>query len=112
MFPGLDSGGVHFRCRVKCRCFLLALLFGCLLSPSVFAQRGEISGQVLDQAAGPIPNVKLNLLNLTLGLSRELSSTELGAFHFLLLQPGEYVLTAQRDGFGSAEVRDLHLYAD
>jgi hypothetical protein len=111
MVPGLNIGGARFRYRVEYRHVLLALLLVCLLSPSVFAQRGEISGQVLDQAGGQIPNVKLSLLNLTLGLSRELLSTERGTFHFVLLQPGEYVLTAQRDGFGSAEVRDLHLYA-
>ena len=101
-----------FVCRVDYRHFLLSCVVVCLLSPSVLAQRGEISGQILDQAGGPIPDVKLGLLNLSLGLSRDLSTTEQGAFHFLLLQPGEYVLTAQRDGFGSAEVRNLYLYAD
>jgi hypothetical protein len=112
VFPGLDGQELYSTCRLKSRHMLLALLLACLIARAAFAQTGEISGQVLDQTGDPIPAVKLDLLNLSLGLSRELASTEQGAFHFLVLQPGEYVLTAQRRGFGASEVRDIHLYAD
>jgi hypothetical protein len=110
--PGSNPGANSFAFKVNVCHLLLVFLSVSLLASPVFAQRGEISGQVLDQAGGLIPDVKLSLLNLTLGLSRELSSTDQGVFHFPLLQPGEYVLTAQRTGFGSAEVRDLRLIAD
>jgi hypothetical protein len=112
VFRGVDNNSPLFPGRVA-RChFLLAPLLVCLFSAPAFPQRAQISGQVTDQVGSPLPDVKLSLLNLTLGLSRELASSDQGAFHFVLLQPGEYVLTAQRDGFGSAEVRDLHLYSN
>lgn len=107
-----DQGGRISPRRAVWGHFLLSLFLVSLFAPPIHAQRGEISGQVLDQAGGSIPDVRLSLLNLSLGLSRELSSAADGSFHFLLLQPGEYVLTAQRDGFGSAEVRDLQLRSD
>lgn len=88
----------------------LLLLGPCV--PCALAQRAQIAGQIVDQSGAPIPCVKLNVLNLSRGLTRESLTTEDGTFHFPLLQPGDYVLTAQRDGFGSAEVRELRLGAE
>jgi hypothetical protein len=50
--PGSNPGANSFAFKVNVCHLLLVFLSVSLLASPVFAQRGEISGQVLDQAGG------------------------------------------------------------
>lgn len=77
-----------------------------------FAQRGNIRGIVSDQTGRIIPGVEITALNLDRGLKREAATGEEGRFSFSLLQPGRYVLTAQKEGFSVAEVETINLHPE
>ncbi|MBA3915069.1 MAG: TonB-dependent receptor, partial [Acidobacteriales bacterium] len=80
------------------------------LACASFAQRASIEGEVRDRDAGLIPEVKVTLLNLDQGLRRETVSNAEGYFSVPLLQPGRYLVTAQKTGFAVAEIQDLVLH--
>jgi hypothetical protein len=73
------------------------------------AQRANIHGIVSDQMGSAIPGVEITALNLDRGLKREAATGEEGRFSFPLLQPGRYVLTAQKEGFNVAEMETINL---
>jgi hypothetical protein len=79
-------------------------------SSPLHAQRASLLGVVSDQKGGPIPGVNVTLLNLDQGLKREATTNEAGYFSVPLLQPGPYLITAQKDGFAVAEIRDVVLH--
>jgi hypothetical protein len=58
-----------------------------------------LNGIVTDASGGAAPGARLTLTNLDTGSQREAVSSESGAYEFLLLQPGNYSLTAQKEGF-------------
>jgi hypothetical protein len=92
---------------------ILALLLVCLgLCDLASAQRATLLGTVTDQHGAVIPGVNLTLLNLDQGLKREVTTSENGYYTVPLLQPGRYVVTAQKAGFAIAEFRDVILHVD
>jgi hypothetical protein len=54
--------------------------------------------------------VNITLLNLDQGLERSATTSENGYYTVPLLQPGRYVVTAQKAGFAIAEIRDVILH--
>src|SRR5215471_17735824 len=90
----------------------LLLLVGLLaFFPSrTFAQRSNIHGIVSDQSGSVIPGVEITALNLDRGLKREAATGDEGQFSLALLQPGRYVLTAQKAGFSVAELDTINLH--
>ena len=73
-------------------------------------QRATLVGLVSDQKGGVVTGVNITLLNLDQGLKREASTNEDGYFTLPLLQPGRYLVTAQKDGFAVAEIKDVMLH--
>jgi hypothetical protein len=69
-----------------------------------------VSGSVTDQSGGPVAVVKITLLNVDQGLKRETVTNEKGYFTVPLLQPGHYIITAQKDGFAVSEITDVVLH--
>ena len=89
----------------------LVLLMVCVASVGVAnAQRALLTGTVTDQSGSAIPGVHVNLLNLDQGLQRDSVTNENGYFTVPLLQPGRYVVTAQKGGFAVAEVDNVVLH--
>ena len=89
--------------------FLISIL--AILVPTVsLAQRATVTGTVLDQHEASLPNVRIVLLNVDQGLQRETLTSNEGSFVMPLLQPGHYVVTAQKSGFAVAEIRDMILH--
>ncbi len=87
------------------------LLFACLALPgSASAQRATLLGTIIDPNGAVVPGVKVTLLNLDQGLKREALTSENGYFTVPLLQPGHYLVTAQKDGFAVAEIKDVVLH--
>lgn len=74
------------------------------------AQRAAVSGSVIDQSGGAVSAVKITLLNVDQGLKRETVTNESGYFTVPLLQPGRYLITAQKDGFAVSEITDVILH--
>jgi len=60
---------------------------------------GVISGAVVDQTRAVIVAAKVTLVNSGTGFSRETVSNESGFYSFALLEPGDYELTATKEGF-------------
>src|SRR5215469_15303253 len=83
--------------------FLVILSASLAFPPGVHAQRASLSGSVTDQSGSAVSGVKITLLNVDQGLKRETNTNESGYFTVPLLQPGHYVITAQKDGFAVSE---------
>ncbi len=88
--------------------FLVCLAFPALVA----AQRATLLGTVTDQNEAVIPGVQVTLLNLDQGLKREATTNQNGYYTVPLLQPGRYLVTAQKPGFAIAEIRDVILHVD
>jgi len=86
------------------------LLLFLALSSCAWAQRATLSGTVSDPKGGLVNDVQITLLNLDQGLKREATTNEEGTFYVPWLQPGRYVVTAQKAGFAIAEVKDIVLH--
>jgi len=88
------------------------LLFVWLLAFArpAYAQRATLLGTIVDPNGAVVPGVKVTMLNLDQGLQRETVTADNGYFTVPLLQPGRYVVTAQKDGFAVAEVKDVVLH--
>jgi hypothetical protein len=80
------------------------------LGGTAHAQRAALAGSVCDQNGSVIPGVRITLLNLDQGLKREATTNEDGYFSVPFLQPGNYLVTAQKDGFAVAEIKDVILH--
>src|ERR1051326_3972309 len=66
---------------------------------------GEISGSISDPSGAAVANAKVTLKNDATGDAQNGSSTNVGEFHFSLLRPGTYTLTALAQGFESTSQR-------
>jgi len=87
---------------------LVVLMLG--LAGSAHAQRASVSGHVTDQSGAALVGVRITLLNLDQGLQREALTGSDGAYACPWLEPGRYIVTAQKPGFAVAEVRDITLH--
>lgn len=80
------------------------------LAGSAQAQRASVSGHVIDQSGAALAGVRIILLNLDQGLEREAVTGSDGSYACPWLEPGRYIVTAQKSGFAVAEVRDITLH--
>lgn len=91
-------------------CFLL-LSLTVLLSLTAPAQTATstLGGTVLDKDGAFVADVIITVSNVETGLRRVARTTDRGFFAIPLLPPGNYTLTAQRQGFTMLESKDLML---
>lgn len=84
----------------------LAFVFLLLVSsvPIVFGQErtGSIEGIVNDQNNALLPGADVHVTGLDIGFSRNLKTSEDGAFRLLQVPPGRYRVTASSNGFQNA----------
>ena len=83
-------------------CFQIVLFAGALLvvSSGAWAQdTAQIVGTVTDTTGAVIPNAKVTVSNRDKGYTRELVSNSAGAYSGSALPIGNYVVTAQAQGF-------------
>ena len=73
------------------------------------AQLATFSGTTVDERGAAIPEVSVTVSNVETGLQREATTGNEGYFIIPLLPPGRYTLTAQRQGFSTAEIRGIVL---
>ena len=74
------------------------------------AQRASLRGTISDSTGGVLPGVSIVALNVDQGLKRETQTDRYGSFAIPLLQPGNYVVSAEKEGFAILEVAELVLH--
>ena len=88
-------------CRV--RSYLLCLLVFSSLLPFASLLHGQatsrLTGGVVDTTGAAVAGVEITVLNAGTGVERKLTTTEGGDFTFPSLPPGEYTVTATKQGF-------------
>ena len=94
------------------RRFLLFLFVSLAFSSlAVLAQTGMTSlhGTVFDKSGAAVAGAKVTLVNAAQGLQRDAVTPSTGAFEFLALPPGTYLLTVEKEGFNKHEQSHLQL---
>lgn len=91
--------------------FVLLLLLLAIFPSGARAQRGTITGVVADESGNVVAGARITLLLVDRGLRREAETAMDGRFLFRLLQTGNYVLTAEKDGFFVSEMPGLGVAA-
>ncbi len=87
--------------------FVLCLLpLTCAWAQSATA---NLSGTVVDEKDSVVPNTRITVQNDATSHKREVTSNSSGAFAVPLLPPGNYTLTALRDGFAPVKLTNIVL---
>ncbi len=69
----------------------------------------EVTGAVTDTAEGVIPGAEVRLHNAGTNQTFSQSSNEVGLYTFLNVQPGEYTVTVESDGFQKSVTQNIIL---
>lgn len=72
---------------------------------------GTIEGFVRDQEGQPVAGVEITAINIQTGYTRKVTSNARGSYVIPLLPPGDYVIEATRQGFGTVSRGDLDVRA-
>jgi len=88
---------------------VLLLLFAFSNRASGQGSTATLSGTVTDQNDAVVPGVNVAVISITQGFQRSTSTNGEGSFVVPLLPPGTYTVKAEREGFTTAEVRDVVL---
>ncbi|MBA3357020.1 MAG: TonB-dependent receptor [Pyrinomonadaceae bacterium] len=78
---------------------------------AIYAQgtSAVLNGTVVDEKGAVLPSAGVSVLNESTGLQREATSNSEGYFAVSFLPPGHYIVRVKREGFNSAEIKDLVL---
>ncbi len=84
------------------------------LPPYLFAQAGSgtISGSVADTSGAVVPGAAVVALNEATGFKRQSAVGSTGEFSLVGLQPGEYTVSVEMQGFKRFSTKDLKLEVD
>jgi hypothetical protein len=85
--------------------FLMALIAG-IAAPALPAQiveTGTITGVVRDKSGAVIPNAKVSIQNTATGITNNTASDSQGLFVSPPLEPGNYTVLFDADGFGKVQ---------
>src|SRR5579863_9185146 len=67
-----------------------------------------VQGRVYDSTGAAIPQATVTAVNTATALSRSVTATTMGDFQIALLPPGDYTVTAERQGFQKS-AKKIHL---
>jgi carboxypeptidase family protein/TonB-dependent receptor-like protein len=85
--------------------FLASIFLTLLIVPTILAQSqittGQIQGLVQDANGAVVPGVNVEVKNLETNLSRTVTTNEEGRYVALALPPGNYSVTATKQGFAT-----------
>jgi hypothetical protein len=98
-------------------CGVFAVLQGCLLggilllSGTGFAQlsTASLSGVVKDSSGAAVPKSKVMLKNVATAVEHTTTTNDAGAYLFVDIIPGSYVVSASAQGFGEQRVAEFTL---
>ena len=86
--------------RLRCLAVLLCAI-GLSTSRDLSAQvlKGQILGAITDQSGASVPGVKITLVETRTNFQRAAETNESGNFFFVNLDPGDYRVEAEKQGF-------------
>jgi hypothetical protein len=91
----------------------LFLLWSALFATSALAQfKASIQGTVADASGGVIPGAKVRIINKETGREMEAVTSESGFYRVSGLPPGNYKVTAEREGFKRQELQNVVIVAE
>ena len=70
---------------------------------SLLAQTGQITGLILDPAGTAVQGAAVAITNVATGVRTEVVTNDQGYYTALFLNPGDYVIRVQKQGFKVAE---------
>src|SRR5260370_1995684 len=83
------------------------LVFSALAWSQADANKGSISGTIIDPNQAVIPNVKVTVSSSATGLQRTATSNDAGQYRFGALDPGTYDVKAEAPGFALTTAKDV-----
>jgi hypothetical protein len=100
----------RFAARV-CICLALALI---VATGTAWAQAGTASvyGDIKDQQGAALPGATVTLTSKDTGAVRNTNTSEAGAYRFVSLAPGPYMLRVEMSGFRAAAIDNFQLVVD
>ena len=86
-------------------------LLSFLITANAWAQTGTTSlrGTIMDKSGAVVSGATVKLTEPNLGVQRSVVTTASGAYEFLSLQPGTYVLRAEAPGFRAHDQSNIQL---
>src|SRR5260370_32931377 len=96
-----------FRTLIAVTC--VALSITCASAARAQSSSATLSGLVVDQNGAVVPGAEVRILNSLIGLQRQTTSNDQGAYRFPSLPPATYVVTATHQGFAPIEIQDIVL---
>src|SRR5947207_5553178 len=106
------------RCSMRnpfvCRGVFFLLFWMGVSSPAAAQGVGAIGGTAMDSSGAVLPGVTIALSSAqgTVGSHQETVSDSRGAYQFLRLVPGTYIVRGQLSGFRPVELRNIEVNAD
>jgi tetratricopeptide (TPR) repeat protein len=89
---------------------LCALLLGlAVLATPAFAQTGQVKGKVLDAENKPVEGAKVTVQQLDTNSKFEMKTNKKGEFMHIGVPPGNYKLTAEKDGLTQTKTQRIGL---
>jgi hypothetical protein len=86
-------------------CVLFSLIFACSSSAQTF--RGSIQGTITDSSGAAIPGAQVKVSSPSTGLTRTVSTNDLGGYVASELPLGTYNITVEKEGFGSVKLTGI-----
>ena len=97
----------------NCVACFLGLLAALCIAGAVGARAqtttAQVSGQVTDSTGAAVPQASITITNVNTSLSRKAETSGTGFYVITLLQPGNYTLTVEKQGFQTAAFPNLIL---
>src|SRR6185503_18893749 len=95
-------------CFPRISYFLASILLTLLIVPTILAQSqittGQIQGLVQDANGAVVPGVNIEVKNLETNLVKTATTNEEGRYVVLALPPGNYQVTASKQGFATPQI--------
>ncbi|MGH9907637.1 MAG: carboxypeptidase regulatory-like domain-containing protein, partial [Pyrinomonadaceae bacterium] len=89
--------------------FLLITYHSLLITAFGQSATATLTGTVVDQNGAVVPGVAVSVINPATSLERTTTTSVAGYFTIPLLPPGNYTLTARRDGFAPVRAENIVL---
>lgn len=88
---------------------MLAYVLSMTIGVAGQASTGTLTGEVLDQNGAAVPAVTVRVVDPTTNSVFTTETNDAGVYRFSSLQPGQYDLTARKDGFQIVEVKAVNI---
>jgi len=87
----------------------LALILLSAFSSHAQVLYGSLTGAIEDASGAPVPNSKIEVVNMATGVARQATSDERGAFQFNDLQGGNYRVTITSANFSTVKQEGIRV---